>query len=84
MLGHLVLGGIEIALVWVSSGANPGDYPSRFRPLPPRTAIPEAFRHFFSEDAYIFQRLSGWELLAGSCVLTAAFRDRRGKDAAAV
>ena len=60
----------------VSSGANPVDYPSRFRPFPPRTAIPEAFRHFFSEDAYIFQQLSGWELFAGCCVLTAAFRDR--------
>ncbi len=38
-LGHLLLGKLRVACIWISTHTNPADHPSRFRPLPPRKAF---------------------------------------------
>ena len=72
-LGYMVMGFLEVALVWISSGANPADYPSRFVPLPPPSSMPTAFRKFF-ESASRGGRRFGLELFAGVGVLTAVMK----------
>ena len=44
--GHLLAANLEASLVWVSTGANPADFPSRDRPLPFPSRAPSAFRDF--------------------------------------
>ncbi|CAE7920809.1 unnamed protein product, partial [Symbiodinium necroappetens] len=39
-LPHMILGGLSGALLWIETAANPADYPSRFRALPPPRRVP--------------------------------------------
>ena len=70
--GHCVLAGIELALIWISTKANPADYPSRLRPLPPPIIPPAEFRKHFRQ--HCIQR-KGIELFAGSGIITSIFRE---------
>ena len=40
-LGWSLVGRKSLHLIWVRSGANPSDYPSRFRPIPSPPSIPD-------------------------------------------
>ena len=70
--GHLILAGIELVVIWVSSGANPADHPSRGRPLPPPSPPPPSFEHLFPRRA---EQWSGIELFAGAGIITKAMRE---------
>ena len=39
VLGALVLGRLRVSCIWISTGVNPADHPSRFRPLPQRSPL---------------------------------------------
>ena len=71
MVGHLVASGLRVSFVWVSTGANPADYPSRGAPIPPPMAPPAWVRDLVPDS--LAHRLDGRELFSGSGVLTATF-----------
>ena len=70
--GHCILAGIELALIWIFTKANPADYPSRLRPLPHPLAPPFAFQSHFTHRP-ISRR--GLELFAGAGIITSVFRE---------
>ena len=43
--------GLVLNLVWISTNANPADYPSRFRPLPPPAPVPYWAAALFNDAA---------------------------------
>ena len=45
-LGHLMLEGMELALIWVSTGCNPADFPSRNHPHSPTRPYTPQLRTF--------------------------------------
>ena len=71
-LGHIVAGGLTLALVWVSSGANPADYLSRGIPIPPPGVVPPAFAHLMQPSTW--RCAAGLEIFAGLGAITAACR----------
>ena len=70
--GHCILAGIELALIWISTKANPADFPSRLRSLPPPLAPPAAFRPHFNHRSI---SRKGLELFAGAGIITSVFRE---------
>ena len=74
LMVYAILGRIEVALIWIGTKINPGDYPSRFQPLtlprPMSTAARSFFGPIWSSGG------AGLEISAGACGLTKAFRQR--------
>lgn len=68
MMSRVIFGGIGLALIWIETGANPADYPSRFRELPPPLSMPPWLKKMFGK----FPQRFGWEIFAGTAKLTAA------------
>ena len=71
LLPYLIGLGLCIAMVWVSTGANPADYPSRRAVLPPPLPSPTWVRRLVATGS-----LAGLEVFAGCAHLTAAFREQ--------
>ena len=60
MLPFLTYGDVALALDWIETGANLADWPSRFKPLPPRPWM----------TRFGLERVRdplGWEIFVGSC-----------------
>ena len=53
-LPHMILGGLSGALLWIETAANPADYPSRFRALPPPRRVPGWLLNFGMKDRVPF------------------------------
>ena len=53
-LPHMILGGLSGALLWIETAANPADYPSRFRALPPPRRVPGWLLNFGIKDRVPF------------------------------
>ena len=68
MVPYLVFSHLVLSFIWVETGANPADYPSRFNPIPPPLPCPMWLRSF----GMGIRRNIGWELFAGSARLTSA------------
>ena len=75
MLGHLIAGRIVLRIVWVSTGANPGDYPSRFAALPTPSACPDWVCRLVGEGSRV-RAGCGQEVFSGVGVVTSVFRKR--------
>ena len=71
MLPSLILGDITLALLWIETGANPADHPSRNVPIPPPSLKAEWLADY---DMKVSSRGVGWELFAGTCRLTDAHK----------
>jgi hypothetical protein len=69
MIGHLVCSGISLSILWISTGKNPADHPSRNRPLPPPKSPPTWIAHLVSQCSFV-----GREFFAGVGAITNAFR----------
>ena len=66
-LPYLTLGFLEVALIWVSTKANPADHPSRGVALPHPVPVPDQFKHLARTRSREAARL---EVFAGVAVLT--------------
>ena len=68
---YLVAGRLPLALLWVSTGANPADDPSRNAPLRPPGAVPDWLKDVLSGSEPKCK--AGLEIFAGGAVITVAF-----------
>ena len=69
LIPHMILGCVSFALVWIETGANPADHPSRFRELPPPLSFPPWLKNLVNLSG---SKQFGWEIFAGTGKLTAA------------
>ena len=70
MLPYLIFANLVFVFIWIETGANPADHPSRFQPIPPPLPCPLWLKKFG-----VFGRANiGWELFAGTARLTKAHR----------
>eukprot|EP00438_Fugacium_kawagutii_P003209 Skav218054 [mRNA] locus=scaffold214:1429603:1436014:- [translate_table: standard] len=71
MLPYLIFGQICLGLIWIETEANPADYPSRMKLIPPPSLRPPPWLARYLESNLKI----GWEIFAGSCRLTKAHTD---------
>ncbi|CAE7489091.1 unnamed protein product [Symbiodinium natans] len=71
LLPFLIFGNVSFGILWIETHSNPGDYPSRFTPLPVPRDPPRWLRRFGVGGDKL--ALPGLEVFAGTAVLTAAF-----------
>jgi len=51
VLPYLVSFGLTLHLIWISTHINPADYPSRRKPLPPRSELPSWAKGLWRREA---------------------------------
>jgi hypothetical protein len=71
LLPYLLAGQLYLALVWISTGIDPADHPSRGRGLPLPRCPPSWAQKYFPGRSL---RGLGLEIFAGTAGITAAFR----------
>ena len=67
-----IAGRVQLGLVWVSTHANPADYPSRFQSMPPPSPLPSWVVEMMGQKSVSRGKRGGLELFAGSGNLTGA------------
>ena len=75
MAGFLITLNLHLALVWIASGWNPADVPSRFKPIPPTKEAPSWLRAYFMKGSVPHvDNVKGVEIFSGTAVFTAVCR----------
>ncbi|CAE7376276.1 unnamed protein product [Symbiodinium sp. CCMP2456] len=69
LLPHLVLSRASLAVLWIETAANPADFPSRFKVLPPPRRVPGWLGHYGVKDRSCFL---GFEVGTGRGGITVA------------